>query len=115
MAICRSSAPVLHDREQADLREAGRCAREPHRRVEGERRDEHHVAHDRRCNMAAMKVVFLAPSYPPEMQQYTRGLAEVGKGRKPPEWVGEVLAARDRHRAPRTAPAGGLTLMEVIY
>src|SRR5882724_10778354 len=30
------------------------------------------------CTMAAMKVVFLAPSYPPEMQQYTRGLAEVG-------------------------------------
>ena len=28
--------------------------------------------------MGAMKVVFLAPSYPPEMQQYTRGLAEVG-------------------------------------
>jgi biotin carboxylase len=25
-----------------------------------------------------MKVVFLGPSYPPEMQQYTRGLAEVG-------------------------------------
>jgi biotin carboxylase len=28
--------------------------------------------------MAAMKAVFLAPGYPPEMQQYTRGLAEVG-------------------------------------
>ncbi len=28
--------------------------------------------------MIAMKAVFLAPSYPPEMQQYTRGLAEVG-------------------------------------
>jgi tRNA pseudouridine38-40 synthase len=42
-------------------------------------------------------------------------LAEVGRGRKPPEWVGEVLAARDRRQAPRTAPAGGLTLMEVIY
>jgi len=25
-----------------------------------------------------MRVVFLAPSYPPEMIQYTRGLAEVG-------------------------------------
>ena len=25
-----------------------------------------------------MKVVFLGTSYPPEMQQYTRGLAEVG-------------------------------------
>lgn len=28
--------------------------------------------------MRLMKAVFLAPSYPPEMQQYTRGLAEVG-------------------------------------
>ena len=42
-------------------------------------------------------------------------LAEVGRGRKPPEWVGEVLDARDRSQSPRTAPAGGLTLMEVIY
>ena len=25
-----------------------------------------------------MRVVFLAPSYPPEMMQYTRGLAELG-------------------------------------
>jgi len=39
----------------------------------------------------------------------------VGSGRKAPEWVGELLAARDRHLASRTAPAGGLTLMEVIY
>src|SRR5487761_73405 len=42
-------------------------------------------------------------------------LAEVGRGRRPAEWPGEVLEARDRRRAPRTAPAGGLTLMEVIY
>lgn len=28
--------------------------------------------------MRGVKVVFLAPSYPPEMQQYTRGLAEIG-------------------------------------
>jgi biotin carboxylase len=28
--------------------------------------------------MRGMKAVFLAPSYPPEMQQYTRGLAEIG-------------------------------------
>jgi tRNA pseudouridine38-40 synthase len=42
-------------------------------------------------------------------------LAEVGRGERPPEWVGEVLHARDRRMAPRTAPAGGLTLMEVIY
>ena len=42
-------------------------------------------------------------------------LAEVGRGRRPPEWVGEVLEAKDRRRAARTAPAGGLTLVEVIY
>jgi tRNA pseudouridine38-40 synthase len=45
-------------------------------------------------------------------------LAEVGRGRKQPEWVGEVLRARDRRQAARsmkTAPAGGLTLVEVIY
>src|SRR5438132_463680 len=42
-------------------------------------------------------------------------LAEVGRGERPHEWVGEILRARDRRRAPRTAPAGGLTLMEVIY
>jgi tRNA pseudouridine38-40 synthase len=42
-------------------------------------------------------------------------LAEVGRGKRPPQWVGDVLRARDRRQAPRTAPAGGLTLMEVIY
>lgn len=42
-------------------------------------------------------------------------LAEVGRGRQSPEWVGEVLEAKDRRKAARTAPAGGLTLVEVIY
>ena len=42
-------------------------------------------------------------------------LAEVGRGKRPPKWVGDVLRACDRRQAPRTAPAGGLTLMEVIY
>jgi tRNA pseudouridine38-40 synthase len=42
-------------------------------------------------------------------------LAEVGRGRRSPEWVGGVLEAQDRRKAARTAPAGGLTLVEVIY
>ena len=42
-------------------------------------------------------------------------LAEVGLGRRPVRWVGEVLRARNRRMAPKTAPAGGLTLVEVIY
>jgi tRNA pseudouridine38-40 synthase len=42
-------------------------------------------------------------------------LLEVGLGRRPPAWVGEVLAARDRERAGPTAPACGLTLERVLY
>ncbi|MET0402351.1 MAG: tRNA pseudouridine(38-40) synthase TruA [Cystobacter sp.] len=42
-------------------------------------------------------------------------LVEVGKGRRPPEWVAEVLAARERKRAGPTAPAQGLVLEEVFY
>jgi tRNA pseudouridine38-40 synthase len=43
------------------------------------------------------------------------GLAEVGRGRLPPAWLAEALAARDRRLAPKTAPAAGLTLVEVLY
>ena len=62
-----------------------------------------------------------------EAEGFLRGLArgiagalvEVGSGRRQPEWLGEVLASRDRKRTAadlvRTAPARGLTLMEVIY
>ena len=42
-------------------------------------------------------------------------LTEVGAGRQPPGWLADILAARDRARAPRTAPARGLTLVEVLY
>jgi len=42
-------------------------------------------------------------------------LVEVGKGRRPADWVADVLAARDRKRAGPTAPAHGLVLEEVFY
>jgi tRNA pseudouridine38-40 synthase len=42
-------------------------------------------------------------------------LADVGRSKQAAEWVGKILHERDRREAPRTAPAGGLTLMEVIY
>jgi tRNA pseudouridine38-40 synthase len=42
-------------------------------------------------------------------------LAEVGRDRRPPGWPAEIVAARDRRLAPRTAPAAGLTLVEVLY
>lgn len=42
-------------------------------------------------------------------------LLAVGLGRRPPEWVAEVLEARDRSRAGANVPAKGLTLVEVRY
>jgi tRNA pseudouridine38-40 synthase len=42
-------------------------------------------------------------------------LLEIGCGRRPPDWAAELLAARDRRRAARTAPAGGRYLAAVQY
>lgn len=42
-------------------------------------------------------------------------LHEIGRGRRPPEWLGEVLRARDRTRAGQTAPAEGLLLERIEY
>lgn len=42
-------------------------------------------------------------------------LVEVGRGRQPASWVGEVLASKDRTRAGPTAPAQGLTMVHVLY
>jgi tRNA pseudouridine38-40 synthase len=42
-------------------------------------------------------------------------LVEIGRGRFPPTWLGEVLASRDRTQAGRTAPAAGLFLVGVQY
>jgi tRNA pseudouridine38-40 synthase len=42
-------------------------------------------------------------------------LVEVGRGRRAPGWLDEVLAARDRAAAARVAPPQGLTLERVAY
>ena len=42
-------------------------------------------------------------------------LVEVGRGRRPVEWVAEILASRDRTAAGPTAPPQGLFLVRVEY
>ena len=42
-------------------------------------------------------------------------LVEVGRGRRKPAWLGDVLAARDRAAAARVAPPHGLVLERVSF
>lgn len=42
-------------------------------------------------------------------------LLHVGRGKRGPEWLAEVLAARDRHAAAQIAPPHGLALTGVDY
>lgn len=42
-------------------------------------------------------------------------LVFVGRGRRPESWLAEVLTARDRRRAGRTAPPQGLFLVSAAY
>jgi tRNA pseudouridine38-40 synthase len=42
-------------------------------------------------------------------------LAEVGRGKREPAWVADVLAAKDRTQAGQTAPPHGLALLRVEY
>jgi tRNA pseudouridine38-40 synthase len=42
-------------------------------------------------------------------------LVEIGEGERPPDWLDEVLAGRDRRLGGGTAPAHGLTLWRVGY
>jgi len=42
-------------------------------------------------------------------------LVDVGRGYRGPEWLGQVLEARDRRKAGPTAPAQGLCLEKVLY
>lgn len=42
-------------------------------------------------------------------------IVEIGRRRRPVEWIGEVLASRDRSQAGPTAPAEGLFLVSVEY
>lgn len=49
------------------------------------------------------------------VRNFVGTLVEVGRGRRPVEWVREVLEGKDRTLAGRTAPPQGLTLMHVVY
>ena len=49
------------------------------------------------------------------VRNFMGSLLEIAAGERPPEWIAELLAARDRTQAGVTADAAGLYLVEVDY
>lgn len=49
------------------------------------------------------------------VRNITGSLLEIGMGRKPVDWLGELLQSRNRNLAAATAKPGGLYLVEVDY
>ncbi len=63
-----------------------------------------------------IEVRVAADGFLPRMVRTIVGaLVEIGRGARPPEWIDELLARRDRRLGPMTAPAFGLTLWRVGY
>jgi tRNA pseudouridine38-40 synthase len=61
-------------------------------------------------------VVLDAPAFCHQQVRAIVGcLVEVGRGRRRPDWIADVLAAADRQAAARLAPPHGLTLEQVRY
>ena len=89
-SLCRR-APGGHTRRRIDEVVVERVADEVHVRLRG-------------------------PAFCHQQVRSTVGcLVEVGTGRRDPDWMGQVLAARDRAVAARVAPPEGLTLEGVSY
>jgi len=58
----------------------------------------------------------VADGFLPQMvRNLAAALVEIGQGKQPSSWIGELLTTRDRRAGPTTAPAMGLTLWRVGY
>ncbi len=103
----QAAMALLGEHDFSSFRAAACQSRHPHRRVDAldvERRDGV-IVFDIRANAFLHHMV----------RNIVGTLMRVGAGDYPPEWVEQVLAARDRRRAGVTAPATGLYLVAVDY
>jgi tRNA pseudouridine38-40 synthase len=74
------------------------------------------VAPDRHPRSALIVLDIVGEGFLRHMVRVIVGsLVEVGRGRRAPEWIGDVLASRDRAMAGPTAPPHGLFLASVDY
>lgn len=58
----------------------------------------------------------IADGFLPQVVRTIAGaLIDVGRGYRPPEWIAQLLAVKDRRAGPKTAPPHGLILWRVGY
>jgi tRNA pseudouridine38-40 synthase len=101
----RASACLIGQHDFSSFRAAGCQASHPMRNIES-------IRIVRRGDLVEFAIV--GHGFLRHMIRIMAGtLVDVGLGRKPPEWVSEVLESRDRTKAGRTAPAKGLCLAVV--
>ncbi len=62
------------------------------------------------------EIRIIADGFLPQVVRTVAGaLAEVGRNKRPPAWIGELITAADRRLGPQTAPPHGLMLWRVGY
>lgn len=62
------------------------------------------------------EIRIIADGFLPQVVRTVAGaLAEVGRNKRPPAWIGELITAADRRLGPQTAPPQGLMLWRVGY
>jgi len=106
-AMARGAEHLIGTHDFTSFRASGCGARGPVRRL-----DRAAVARDG----DEVVIELVASGFLKQMARNVVGtLVEVGRGRRPPAWIGEVLEAKDRTQAGETAAAWGLILMEVAY
>lgn len=106
-AMRAAAPPLLGSHDFSAFRAAGCQARSPVRELR-------RLAVDEQGPFVVIE--FAANAFLHHMVRNLVGaLVYVGAGRRPPEWVAQLLAGRDRRAAPPTFPPDGLYLSGVTY
>ncbi len=101
------AAHLLGEHDFSSFRAAGCQAKNAVRRVA-------HLDVQRRGELIFIDIA--ANAFLQHMVRNVAGvLVEIGKGKRPPDWAGELLEARDRTLGAATAPPQGLYLSRIDY